>query len=433
MAPQRSSRAGSISYLVFTFVPVYSATPPKMRYSDVVAAMSLATVASAVPFNMKNIHIKRQEANPWTGKKHLPNPAWAEKLEPTYETFTQAGDAVNAGKVRTIQDIGTFFWVSDRAGLSGIDDAIAAGRAAKEATGEEQIVGLVLYNLPDRDCSAGESAGELKSEEGGMEIYKNEFIKPYAEKVSQADDLTFAIVLEPDSLANLVTNTGIELCAKAAPVYEEGIAHAIANLQFPNVHLYIDAAHGGWLGWDDNLEPSAKQFAKVVELAKTQSGNNSTKIRGFSTNVSNYNPFNAEVREPYTEYSNSWDESHYASSLAPHLEAAGLPTNFIIDQGRVAAPGAREEWGEWCNVSPAGFGIKPGTTVNNTHVDSIVWIKPGGESDGECGYEGAPRAGAWFPEYVEMLVKNAHSSIAPASLAKRDEPLECEDAPVRMV
>jgi cellulose 1,4-beta-cellobiosidase len=152
-------------------------------------------------------------------------------------------------------------------------------------------------------------------------------------------------------------------------------------------------------------------FAKVVDLAKQQSGSNSTKIRGFSTNVSNYNPFQAEVREPYTEYSNSWDESHYADSLAPHLEANGLPARFIIDQGRVANTGAREEWGEWCNVAPAGFGIKPGTAVNNTKVDSIVWIKPGGESDGQCGYEGAPRAGQWFPEYVEMLVENAHPSI----------------------
>lgn len=139
---------------------------------------------------------------------------------------------------------------------------------------------------------------------------------------------------------------------------------------------------------------------------------NSTKIRGFSTNVSNYNPFNANPRENFTEYSNSWDESHYASSLAPHLEEEGLPSRFIIDQGRVALAGSRKEWGEWCNVSPAGFGIAPGTPVNNTLIDSIVWIKPGGESDGQCGMEGAPRAGAWFDGYVQMLVENAHASIA---------------------
>lgn len=67
--------------------------------------------------------------------------------------------------------------------------------------------------------------------------------------------------------------------------------------------------------------------------------------------------------------------------------------------------------GEWCNVAPSGFGIKPGTAVDNPLVDSIVWIKPGGESDGQCGMEGAPRAGQWFEEYVQMLVENADASI----------------------
>jgi cellulose 1,4-beta-cellobiosidase len=67
-----------------------------------------------------------------------------------------------------------------------------------------------------------------------------------------------------------------------------------------------------------------------------------------------------------TEWSPSWDESHYASSLAPYLEAEGLPSNFIIDQGRVALPGARAEWGEWCNVEPAGLGLLPGAKQNNT-------------------------------------------------------------------
>jgi cellulose 1,4-beta-cellobiosidase len=229
--------------------------------------------------------------------------------------------------------------VSKIADLPNIDAAIAAARKAQKWTGKKQIVGLVLYDLPDRDCSAGESAGELKSAENGLERYKKEFIKPYAEKLAAAKDLTFAVVLEPDSLGNLVTNMGIELCAKAADTYRAGIAHAIASLQYDHVNLYIDAAHGGWLGWNDNLPLAAKEFATVVKLAGP-----GKKVRGFVTNVSNYNPFNAAVRENYTEWSNSWDESHYATSLAPHLEAEGLPAHFIVDQGRVHLPGARKEW-----------------------------------------------------------------------------------------
>ncbi|KAL2016066.1 hypothetical protein VTK56DRAFT_4304 [Thermocarpiscus australiensis] len=86
-------------------------------------------------------------------------------------------------------------------------------------------------------------------------------------KVATAKDLTFATALEPDSLANLITNMGIELCANSAPTYREGIAHAIASLQFDHVHLYMGAAHGGWPGWDSNLPLAAKEFAEGLKLA----------------------------------------------------------------------------------------------------------------------------------------------------------------------
>ncbi|KAI4602982.1 1,4-beta-D-glucan cellobiohydrolase cel6b [Pestalotiopsis sp. 9143b] len=355
------------------------------------------------------------DTNPFAGKKLFANPTWATKLNTTLNAFVEQGDEENAAKVKAIQDIGTFVWITDRAGLTNIDSAIASARAAKAATGVDQIVGLVLYNLPDRDCSAGESAGELSSADGGLALYKTEFVAPYAAKLAAAPDLTFAVVLEPDSLGNLVTNTGVAFCAQAADTYKQGIAYAISSLQQDNVHLYMDAAHGGWLGWDDNLEPAAKIFAEVVQKA----GNGTNRIRGFSTNVSNYNPFQAAARENYTEYSHSWDESHYASSLAPHLAANGLPARFIVDQGRVAQFGARAAWGDWCNVAPSGFGAVPGTPINNTLVDSLVWVKPGGESDGECGLEGAPKPGVWFDDYVQMLVKNADPTVGRAATKLR--------------
>ena len=314
-----------------------------MRPSFLLAALATGGLVSAVPTTKqvkpRECQVPDPDVNPFVGKKLFANPKWAAKLDQTYHSFLQKGDFINAMKVQKVKQIGTFVWVSRIADLPAIDEAIASARAVQKKTGKKQIVGLVLYDLPDRDCSAGESAGELDSDKGGLEIYKNEFVKPYAEKLAAATDLTFAVVLEPDSLANLVTNMGIELCAKAAPVYREGIAYAISSLQYDHVHLYIDAAHGGWLGWDDNLPLAAKEFAEVVKLA-----GEGKKIRGFVTNVSNYNPFNAVVRENYTEWSNSWDESHYASSLAPHLEAEGLPAHFIVDQGRVQLPGAREEW-----------------------------------------------------------------------------------------
>ncbi|KAL1844171.1 hypothetical protein VTJ49DRAFT_3827 [Mycothermus thermophilus] len=377
-----------------------------MRVSSLVAALATGSLVAAAPSPKTPKQDPQGDVNPFEGKSFFVNPEWTGKLDQTAKAFLKRGDLINWAKTLRIQQMSTFVWVSRRSELVNIDNAIEAARKAQKRTGKKQIVGLVLYNLPDRDCSAGESAGELDSTQDGLQLYKDTFVKPYAEKLAAAKDLTFAVVLEPDSLANLVTNMGIELCARAADVYREGIAHAISALQFEHVHLYIDAAHGGWLGWNDNLPLAAQEFATVLKLA-----GEGKKIRGFATNVSNYNPFNALVRENYTEWSNSWDESHYASSLAPFLESEGLPAHFIVDQGRVHLPGAREEWGEWCNVEPAGFGPKPTTNTNNTVVDALVWIKPGGESDGECGMEGATRAGAWFDEYAQMLVKYADKSI----------------------
>lgn len=351
------------------------------------------------------------EPNPFEGKDRHVVSSYGKKLDQTIATFQAKNDTLNAARTRTVAEkVSTFTWITSRAHLSNITTTVAEARKQKKK-GKEMIVGLVLYNLPDRDCSAGESAGELTLDNDGYRLYKSQFVDKYAKLVKEANDLTFAIVLEPDSLGNAVTNQGIEACAKATPFYEQGIAYAISKLQAPNIHLYVDAAHGGWLGWADNLKPTAEVFAKVVAMAKKL--NSKAKIRGYATNVSNYNSFNAKVRENYTEYSPSWDESHYASALSPFLEAEGLPSKFIIDQGRVALPGAREEWGEWCNVSPSGFGALPTTQTDNPHVDSLVWIKPGGESDGRCGLEGAPAAGVWFDEYVQILVKNADPPLQP--------------------
>lgn len=50
-------------------------------------------------------------------------------------------------------------------------------------------------------------------------------------------------------------------------------------------------------------------------------------------------------------------------------------------------------------------------------MDSIVWAKPDGESDGACGPlvsgVGAPAAGNWFEEYVDQLVKNSNPPLEP--------------------
>lgn len=90
-----------------------------------------------------------------------------------------------------------------------------------------------------------------------------------------------------------------------------------------------------------------------------------------------YAAYIAVPRENFTEWSNSWDESHYVKSLAPFLTAQGVPAHFIIDQGRAGKLAIRTEWGQWCNIKNAGFGARPTTATNDPLVDALVWAKPG--------------------------------------------------------
>jgi cellulose 1,4-beta-cellobiosidase len=62
-----------------------------------------------------------------------------------------------------------------------------------------------------------------------------------------------ALVIEPDSLPNLVTNANLQTCKDSASGYREGVAYALKQLNLPNIAMYIDAGHGGWLGWNDNV------------------------------------------------------------------------------------------------------------------------------------------------------------------------------------
>lgn len=100
-----------------------------------------------------------------------------------------------------------------------------------------------------------------------------------------------------------------------------------------------------------------------------------------------------------------------------------MPGHAIVDTGRNAVTGLRLEWGDWCNVDGAGFGVRPTSNTGSDRADAFVWIKPGGESDGTsdesadrfdsfCGHADAfqpsPEAGAWHEAYFEMLINNAN-------------------------
>ena len=82
----------------------------------------------------------------------------------------------------------------------------------------------MLHNLPERDCSAGASSGELTLDNDGLSKYKHAFVDPYAAAMAVAPDVSFAVVLEPDGLGNVITDQNVGLCGSASRAYWEVVA-----------------------------------------------------------------------------------------------------------------------------------------------------------------------------------------------------------------
>lgn len=97
-------------------------------------------------------------------------------------------------------------------------------------------------------------------------------------------DLRVLLVVEPDSLANMVTNLSVQKCASAEAAYRAGVQYAMEQLNLANVAMYLDAGHAGWLGWSANLQPAATLFSQLYVKAGKPAA-----VRGLATNVANYN------------------------------------------------------------------------------------------------------------------------------------------------
>ena len=105
-------------------------------------------------------------------------------------------------------------------------------------------------------------------------------------------------------------------------------------------------------------------------------------LSSHHTDVANYNALSAASPDPITQGNANYDEIHYINALAPQLASAGFPATFVVDQGRSGQQNLRQQWGDWCNIKNAGFGTRPTTSTGSQYIDSIVWVKPGGECDG---------------------------------------------------
>lgn len=410
-----------------------------------------------------------QNQNPFQGHTFYVNPSYQKELNSSIATASGKAKAV----MEEMLHIGSAYWVDVKAKINGQTTASVEGILADAAKkSPPHLVVFIVYDLPNRDCDAKASNGEIccyANSDGtcnydktgdcaeGIAEYKTTYIDPFAEVLKQhAGKVPIVLLIEPDSLGNLATNLGHPHCGNSATVaaYKTGIPYAINTLSAacPACSLYLDACHGGWLGWSDNMD-------KYVTLIKSMGV--LPMLRGFATNVANYQPVGEQCpwdpqspgssRNDYClpdrqhsgevcckdpcKLESQWDPANNEANFAQSLyHSFGPAYHYIIDTGRNGVADMRSDCANWCNPRGAGIGYKPTTeTTNTTVIDAYFWLKTPGESDGctqvlpsgdKCarydsmcgsvdsigsnsGEPRVPEAGKWFDYQIKQLASNS--------------------------
>ena len=206
-------------------------------------------------------------------------------LSPYYAAEVQAAagnitDATLKAKAASVANIPTFTWLDTVSKVPDLGTYLADASSIQSSTGKKQLVQIVVYDLPDRDCAAKASNGEFSIANNGQANYYN-YIDQIVAQVKKYPDVRVVAVIEPDSLANLVTNLNVQKCANAEATYKACVTYALQQLSSVGVYMYMDAGHAGWLGWPANIQPAATLFASMFKSA-----NSSPFVRGLATSAS---------------------------------------------------------------------------------------------------------------------------------------------------
>ncbi|GAA1786806.1 glycoside hydrolase family 6 protein [Luedemannella flava] len=379
-------------------------------------------VTSAAPSTPSTARVD----NPYAGANGYINPDYAAQVN---AAAAAKGGTLGAAMAKVAQQP-TAVWLDRIAAINGANGAkglaahLDAALAQQTSSGKQVVATIVIYDLPNRDCSALASNGELLIANNGLARYKTEYIDPIVAIMSQSKyaSLRISTILEPDSLPNLITNLSFAKCAEAnsTGAYVDGVAYAAGKLHaIPNVYTYVDVAHSGWLGWDSNLTP----FVNLMATLASRTTGGYSAYDGFVSNTANTTP----TIEPYMTATQSiggnpvrsanfyqWnqyiDEQSFVQALRTALIAKGFPSTIgmMIDTSRNGWGGSarpagaststdlntfvnatkidrRIHRGNWCNQNGAGIGFRPQANPA-AGLDAYVWIKPPGESDGASAF-----------------------------------------------
>src|SRR5690349_1092747 len=198
--------------------------------------------------------------NPFAGATGYVNPEWAAKANSELGGNRISNQPTGVWLDRIAAIAGTTGSSSN--GSMGLRDHLNAAVQQDAANGSTPLYAqFVIYDLPNRDCSALASNGELRISQNGLQRYKTEYIDPIASILADPTfkNIRIVLIIEIDSLPNLITNTNVADCAEAqsSGAYVQGVQYALSTFHaISNAYNYVHAAHHGRPGWDTNLNPA---------------------------------------------------------------------------------------------------------------------------------------------------------------------------------
>jgi len=299
----------------------------------------------------------RRGANPLAGQTFYVDPQSPATAEAS--ALQAKGDSHDAELLQRVayQPTATWFANSSPQVQAGVSALVAAAAAAK------QTPVLVAYDIPQRDCAGGYSAGGAATPVAYLE-----WLTRLAAGLGARPAV---VILEPDAVPDALSGclssgavqTRLALLGKAVGILEGD----------PRAAVYIDAGNASWI-------------AQLHRLARALTSAGIARAAGFALNVANFQTTAASVA--------------YGERLSRLLHGA----HFVIDTGRNGnGPDLNPaDAPNWCNPPGRALGHAPTTSTGLSQVDAYLWVKTPGESDGSC-RPGAPPAGQWWPQYALAL------------------------------
>jgi hypothetical protein len=270
--------------------------------------------------------------------------------------------------IEAVESQGVVPWYTDNSPASSLDTLL---NTLVSQCPESSHIALVVYGIPNKDCAAGFSNRGFNQ---NWQDY-DKFINKLASKIGNRK---IVYILEPDAVG-LTANgeCGIQ------NDYKKYLEHAITMLSNnPSADIFIDVGH-----WTLQQDPYS-----VAALLNAIWPENASRLKGLALNTANYQSTDAMV-----------------DLCEKFASVVGRDIRCVIDTSR----NYRGPSGAWCNAIGTGLGYPPTANTGRYRAAYYLWIKPPGESDGECVGQGpdsmqGPTAGQFFSDHFKMLWNNGY-------------------------